>query len=358
MRTAVVSLTRRGAVLAKQIANRLQGDAYIKREFLQEFPESMTEAGGERPTVVFPVEEGFTSFVGTLFKAYDGIVFIMACGIVVRAIAPYVRDKRSDPAVVVMDEKGQYAISVLSGHIGGANELALRAAAITGGVPVITTATDVNGVIAFDALAEKNNCVIENIEMLKYVSARLVDGGKVGLLYDCGLDGTLPDNIITDRVAVENIDIAVVLSNRTNRADLPVKTLYLRPRNLILGMGCRRGTPKEQIACAVESFMKSNDRSLLSVKCVASVDIKKDEAGILEFCRERGLDACFVSTEEIGKLEGSFEASEFVRETIGVGAVAVPSALLCGSHTKLVCGKTIYKGITLALAEEETTINL
>lgn len=357
MRTAVVSLTRRGGELAVRLAGSLGGDAYVKLEYLPELEPCSQAEGAVRRERLFAVPEGFTAFAGTLFGMYDGIVFVMACGIVVRAVAPYIRDKKQDPAVVVMDERGQYAISLLSGHIGGANELAVKAAETVGGVPVITTATDVSGVIAFDVVAQKNHCRIENMAILKKISARLVDGGKLGFLCDYKVEGAIPEYL----VAMDNTDsqgLAVIISNRADVSGKPDKVLCLRPRNLILGIGCRRGTPREQIGRAVEDFMAASGKSPLSLKRIASVDIKKDEAGILEFSREQGLETCFVSRDAIAELEGSFQASEFVRQTLGVGGVAEPSALLCGTRARLVRGKTVYQGITLALAEEETVISL
>lgn len=352
MRTAVIALTENGARLAVQLGNRTGGDVYVK------YPTAYLSGGPEERKVKY-IHGDFTGFVGALFNEYRALVFIMACGIVVRAIAPYMKDKCSDPAVVVLDEAGRYCISLLSGHLGGANKLAAEIAGMTGGIPVITTATDVNGVVAFDVLAAENDCSIENLEALKYISSRLVNGGKIGLCSDIPLVGNMPGNIILkgDR-EFEGMEHLVVIGNKT---DVPVagKTiLYLRPKNLLLGIGCRRGTAKEQIEAAVNDFFLKNGKSMLSLKAIATVDLKKDEHGLLEYCRDRKLRLEIIDRDSIKAVEDEYTASSFVKDTTGVSSIAEPCAVLAGRNAKLLCKKTLYKGITLALAEEEKVFNL
>lgn len=369
MRTAVVALTLNGGILAEKLGKTLHTDVFTKQKIDTDFP----------------------TFTAGLFKNYQAIIFIMACGIVVRAIAPLIKGKDVDPAVVVVDEKGKFAISLLSGHIGGANKLAKKVADITGGTPVITTSTDVNGVIAFDEWAKENDCAIENLKVLKFISGELVNGRSVGLVSDFEFKN-LPDNIELIRLQSSEIyenritnfqgsflqkekkfevlsekeatfsnrnitsfqsKMGVVILNRTDVSDPFEKALYLRPRNLILGLGCRRGTSKEAIDIAVNDFLKKNKRSFLSVKRICSIDLKADENGIIEFCKENNLEFITFTKDEIEKVEGEFIKSEFVKENVGVDGVAEPCAVKGGINAKLICPKTIYKGITLALAEEE-----
>lgn len=358
MRTAVVALTKNGTQLALklglELGLELNADIFVKEEFMTEVLEGIK---GKSP--VNPVEDGFTQFAGKLFTGYDALVFIMACGIAVRALAPYVKDKRHDPAVVVLDEKGRHAISLLSGHIGGANSLARRIAEVTGGTPVITTSTDVNGVIAFDVFAVENDCVIENFGDLKYISSELVKGSKIGLYTDFRINGRISDYLIPyGNGNSEDLRYAVVLSNRTGIAVKAEKALYIRPRNLILGIGCRRGTTKEQIQSAVDDFMKANGKSPLSVKRAATIDLKENEAGLLEFCKERSLELCIIQRSKIEAVEKEYTYSGFVKEKAGVGSVAEPCAVMAGTNPRLICRKTVYKGITLALAEEEKEFQL
>lgn len=346
MKTAVVSVTRNGAELALKVGRKMKADIYVKNEFVEKYVFT------DEMFFVHPVTTDFSAFVGLLFRDYKALVFVMACGIVVRAIAPYIRNKAEDPAIVVADEKGQYVISLLSGHIGGANKLAKDVAAITGGVPVITTATDVNGVVAFDVFAAENDCVIENLKDLKFISSELVNGRRVSLYSDFRMNGELPKYVVPYAMNSKR-RYAVVLSNRTDVVAEAEKILYIRPRNLILGIGCRKGTSKEDIRCAVDDFMKRNKKSILSVKTVASIDLKKEEGGIISFCSENGLEFKTISGEIIKSIENNFTFSSFVKEKVGVGGVAEACAVTGGCDARLVCPKTVYKGITLALAEEE-----
>jgi cobalt-precorrin 5A hydrolase len=346
MKTAVISLTLRGAELALKIGYQMKADIYVKNQYIEKYVMS------DKLFLVHPVTTEFSTLIEKLFKSYDALVFVMACGIVVRSIAPYIRDKVNDPAVLVVDEKGQHVISLLSGHIGGANKLAKEVAQMTGGVPVITTATDVNDVIAFDVFAVENGCTVENIKDLKYISSELVNGGEVGLYTDCTVSGTLPGNVIVEQPP-GSCKYGVVL---TNALDIPYKAeklLIIRPKNLILGIGCRKGVSVEAIESAVEDFLKKNNRSLLSVKLLASIDLKKEEKGIIEFCKKTRIEFRTFSAEVIKSIEDRFTASPFVKKNVGVGSVSEACAVMGGDNARLICSKTIYKGITLALTEEE-----
>lgn len=350
MKTAIIALTRAGAELALKLAQSVGADVYVKN---REYPLSgniffdrYDRNGGK-----VSVPTGLGGLVARVFHTYDALVFVMACGIAVRSIAPFVQSKTKDPAVVVLDETGRFAISLLSGHIGGANRLAADIAAFTGGVPVITTATDIHGVVAFDVFAEENHCAIENIDALKHISSELVNGGSVGLYTDCTLGGVLPPNV--QRVYPgHRMKAVVVLSNSTDMPVTAERVLYLRPRNLIVGIGCKRGKTRQEIEDAVTRFMDKNRKSPLSVLRLASLDLKAGEQGILEFCRERRLEFVTYPADRIKAVENRFAASEFVRGVTGVGAVAEACAVLAGERAKLVCPKTVYGGITLALAEE------
>lgn len=351
MKAAIIALTRGGSLLALNVGRKIKAHIYLKVEFIENDMDSYED--------IFKIEENLSQLIGKIFNKYDAIVFIMASGIVVRTIASYIVSKTKDPAVVVMDEKGQNVISLLSGHIGGANHLSKIIAKITGGNPVITTATDVNDVLAFDMFALYNNCEIENIESLKYISAKLVNGGKVGLYTDYAINGSIPCNIAVYDMETfktkKDEDCCVVLTNRTDLNIQDKNVLILRPKNLVLGLGCKRGTSKENIRAAVYDFMKVNKRSIDSVRCIATIDLKQDENGLVEFCKEMGIFLEIIPRIDIEKIEGSFKGSDFVKEKTGVSGVAEPCACL-SSGGKLICKKTVYKGITLALAEEEKVL--
>lgn len=348
MKTAVIALTKKGSKLAVKLGQELYADIYIKKEFIEK---------DAAPKSIFPLNIDFMKHVGDIFNSYQGVVFIMACGIAVRAIAPHLKDKRTDPAVVVLDEKGCFVISLLSGHLGGANRLAGEIAIKTGGTSVITTSTDVNDVLAFDLFAKRNDCIIENFEMLKFISSELVNGGCVGLASGCIVSGQLPNNIINiEEVEKTSCKYSVLISNNTFEAKNSCEILILRPRNLILGIGCKKGTSKEQISIAVDDFMEKNKKSLLSLKHISTIDLKSNEAGLLGFCGERGLELKIVIREDIKRVESNYTGSDFVKTNIGVASVAEPCAVLSGENAKLVCKKTVYNGITLALSEEEKVL--
>jgi cobalt-precorrin 5A hydrolase len=350
MKTAVIALTQKGAELALKIGCVLDTDIYVRqRGDNVSFQKCIIN--GEI-VLVHPFSSNFGNLVERVFHSYEGLVFIMACGIVVRSIAPYLESKGKDPAVVVMDEMGRHVISLLSGHLGGANELTTKVSAITGGIPVITTATDINNVIAFDVFARNNNCAIENICVLKYISSELVNGGKVGLYSDCDLRGVLPPNI-TRCEPGQKYQNTVVISNKTDISLKAEKTLILRPKNLILGIGCKKGKSREEIEKAVKAFLQKNHRSILSVRKVSSIDLKAREKGILEFCADKGIEFATFSAEAIRSIENEFKTSEFVKKVTGAGNIAETCAVLAGEKAGLVCSKTVYSGITLALAQEE-----
>ncbi|HBE76770.1 MAG TPA: cobalamin biosynthesis protein CbiG [Firmicutes bacterium] len=342
MHLAVVALTKSGAAVAAQIAEKMTADCY-------------TRWGGRGANSTGrPVSGKFSTLVGGLFEKYEGIIFIMACGIVVRSIAPFLKNKKTDPAILVIDEKGKHVISLLAGHYGGANQLARQIAPLIGGEAVITTATDLNQVIAFDLFAKENECVVENERELKTISAALVNGETVALYTSYRMRGELPRQIRQGGIPGHPAELAVVLDNDLeNKPTTARQILFIRPRNLILGFGCKKGAAKTAIEAAVTDFLQKNKRSFLSLKKVVSIDLKANEAGIVAYCRERGLVFQTLSVAELSTIESQLPSSAFVKQTVGVGNVAEACALLGGNRTRLICGKTVYPGITLALAEED-----
>ena len=257
------------------------------------------------------------------FEQADALLFIGACGIAVRAIAPLCRSKTTDPAVLVMDEAGRFIIPLLSGHIGGANELAVILAEKTGATPVVTTATDVRGIPAIDTWAVRNNCAIENPRAIQPVSSVLLDGKSVG----------------------------VMITERTLTPPYPV-TLTLRPRTLVIGIGCKRGMPEARIEACVTQFLQDNGLSLLSVRALASLDRKADEPGLLSFCDKYHFPFLTYPAEALMALPGVFSHSEFVLKTTGVDCVCERAAVMASGHGLLI-GKTTFEGVTLALSGDE-----
>lgn len=274
------------------------------------------------------------------------MIFITAAGIAVRAIAPLVKDKKEDPAVVLVDEKGRYTVSLLSGHLGGANRLAREIAGHLGGEAIITTATDLHGLTAIDLFAAEKGLTIENLELLTKTSAKHLKEKKLRVHSDRELG--LP----ADYESVINPGKAdVIISNRIYL----YKVLYLRPKNLILGIGMNTGTEAEEIEEGVRAVLKENGFSLNSIKLIATHEKKLAEPGLLEFAKGHNIPLKGFSSEELDGVKGIKE-SKAARRALGVQGVAEPSALLASNMGRLLVPKIKRGNMTLAVAESNEKI--
>lgn len=318
MKLFLISFTDRGRALADALAAALGGEAMRCGEPL-----------------------GIREWVDLHFQTGSNLIFVGAVGIAVRAIAPYVQNKATDPAVVVVDERGRFAIPVLSGHLGGANDLARAAGRACGAVPVLTTATDVNGVFAVDEWAKRQNCAVPNAGEIKRVSSLLLSGGTVRVRSDWPIAGDPPAGVCI--AAEKNCD--VLLSLRTQDKDV----LRLVPRIAILGVGCRRGTPQEAIEAALAAMLGKSGLHEQAICAVATIDLKKDEPGLLAFCRSRNWPLHTYSAEQLRKAKGSFTASAFVESVTGVDNVCERSAVLAAGGP-LRWKKDAGNGVTMAVA--------
>lgn len=285
---------------------------------------------------------------GLAFKSADAVIFVGAVGIAVRTIAPHVRSKVTDPAVVVVDEMGLFSIPLLSGHIGGSNRLAQRIAEAIGAVPVITTATDINGKISIDSFAADRGMHIGSMNIAKFVSSAILDGKPVGLFTEFRIEGSIPDGMVLS----ESGDIGVCVTHRTDIK--PYKeTLVLTPRCLTVGVGCREGVPKERILSEIDRALKLNSISKRSIRSLASINIKKDEAGLLEAAGDLRVPVAFFSARELNSIEGEFSRSEFVESVTGVDCVCERAAVAASDRGRLILGKTSNDGVTVALALDD-----
>ena len=290
---------------------------------------------------------GKRNFYGDQFSQADALIFIGSCGIAVRQIAPYVRDKKTDPAVLCIDELGKFVIPILSGHIGGANALTQQLAAELGAVPVVTTATDINGKFSVDAWAARNGYAISSMTLAKAVSARILEQ-SVPLKSDFPIRSELPPGV----VAADQGELGILLSWKTEE---PFRqTLRLIPKVLHLGIGCRKGTPKEAIEAAVDQVLSQNAIDSRAIGCAASIDLKAQEQGLLEFCRERALPVTFYTAQELREVPGMFTKSQFVSSITGVDNVCERAAMV-GAKTLLV-RKTACSGVTVAVAVEQREV--
>ncbi len=294
------------------------------------------------------------TFVQENLSRCDGFIFIGAVGIAVRTFAPYIRSKDSDPALVVLDELGRYAIPVLSGHLGGANELARSLATYLGAQAVVTTATDLNGVFAVDVWSRKSGCAIADIARIKDVSSALLRGEPVGLACDFPVEGELPEGVEPDGQA--RVGICVSLDDK--KSPFPV-TLHAVPRIVTLGAGCRRGTDPAAFETFVLGVLERQRISVRALHAVASIDLKKDESCLLDFCRKYSLALRTYPAEKLRRVEGAFTVSAFVSSVTGVDNVCERAAVCAleehsksGADRSLILRKTSGNGITAALAAE------
>lgn len=391
METAYFYLTEEGGLLAHKLAAAHPGDIYNKDNFKENL-----RAG---------------------FKKYDSLVCIMATGIVVRILAPLIVHKTSDPAVVVLDQKGKHAISLLSGHLGGANNLAREMASISGGEAVITTATDVAGELSFDTFAKKYDMAIENIEQLKHISGALLSRKKVNVFTDKNVEKLYPElveeqkrgtlhifplseffkiykinnvktAIVGDYEAVENNKSNIIMNGDTSNtsessniynieSDIPAviidegfptklttvydtampptpPVLYLRPRTICAGIGCKRNMEQQPIEEALLQTLKEEGIHPLALKCIATIPLKSDEPGIIGTAANRNVPLKIIPTEEIEELDINklgIATSEFVASQTGVLSVSTACSYIASGRGTILRDKAKYKGITIALSK-------
>ena len=299
-------------------------------------------------------EVGLDSFddlgvwTGECFADSDALVFIGATGIAVRAIAPHVCDKFSDPAVVSVDEAGQFAVPLLSGHVGGANDLAREVAAAAGARAVVSTATDVNGLFAVDEWARKQGLALVERQVAKEVSACLLDGGTVGFASDIAVEGALPSGV---EEGPHELGIKVGL----DAADCPfAHTLHLVPRVVTVGVGCKRGTDAAALEAFVRGALANAHVSPAAVARVASIDVKHDEEAVLALARALECEPEFYSAEQLAAVEGTFASSDFVKAAVGVDNVCERAAVAGGA--RLIGGKEAHEGMTVALGQDEASV--
>lgn len=345
MKISIVSFTAKGSTLAIKLKEELKREgilceAYTNKRFIKERPIK------ERKGSLF-------EWTKAQFEIANGIIFIGATGIAVRAVAPFLVSKAKDPAVIVLDEKGKFAIPLLSGHLGRGNELTEKIAEKLGAVPVITTATDINKLFAVDVFARKNKLLIQSFPLAKKVSAALLERKEVGFYSDYPIKGNVPKELVWIKEldkCLPQMELGICVSAK-EKEWLPFKkTLYLIPPAVTIGIGCKKGTKKEWIEEFIEQTLYENGFTWNSVAQIASIHLKKEEEGITLAAKEHGIPFRTYSKQEIMSIEGEFEHSVFVEEVTGVDNVCERCAVLGSSKGKLIQKKRAANGVTLAVA--------
>lgn len=277
------------------------------------------------------------------FSWADCIVFVGSTGMAVRAIAPWIRDKKRDPAVLCVDEGGNFVISLLSGHLGGANRLTGTVADAIGATAVITTATDVEGRFSPDAWAGENGYAVSSWSACKAVSAAILEG-DIPMVCEKPVS-SYPAGVIPGSSGRLGIFVGV---HDVHPFDT---TLRMTPKALRLGIGCRRNTPQEKIRAAVEAVLQSHNLAPEALCGIYSIDLKANELGLLGFAESMGLPCVFYTPEELMQASGDYPASEFVKSVTGVDNVCQRAAMLGAKN--LIVSKTALDGVTVAIAEND-----
>ncbi|OEF98025.1 hypothetical protein BHF68_13085 [Desulfuribacillus alkaliarsenatis] len=363
---AVLCLTENGLRLATVLAENMQNTQKIQASQYQSISlyipkrlhtklEDLIEDRLEvlRPTVTVSFYDEWQNVFSEAFHQYSHVICIMATGIVVRSLAPLVRSKYTDPGIVVLDEAGKFAISLLSGHVGGANQLAEDVASAIGAMPVITTATDVNHKPAIDIIAKRLSAVIEPISQVKTFNRLLVENQTVSITSPFPLTNNITEGFVyndQDKDATNNP--TVIVSPFVHKQQH--NSIQIIPKTLIIGIGCRKGALYTQLQAAVESALEQYDIHRNSLKALATIDFKAAEPGIKELAAKMELPIIEVPKDEISRLEENYIPSEWVRKSIGVGGVCEPAAKIAAKYGITIIPKQIINSVTISIAMEKS----
>jgi len=352
---AVIAITKHGAVLAEKLYQSLdKSDLFISAKFNKEIP----ALSGKITFTVDPIKV----VTERIFSSYDALIYVVSLGAVVRTIAPFLKDKNTDPAVLVIDDNANFVISVLSGHVGGANELTEEIAKLLGSQPVVTTASDVGKTIPVDILGREFGWTLDSKENVTKVSASVVNQEPIAFYQEAGEPGwwkrdtPLPANIRLCRSFEELDDPAfkavLIVTDKQLPDDWPLrsKAVVYRPKSLVLGMGCDKGVSLQDIEDLIFKTLADHGLSIKCLKAVSTVDLKAEEPGLKEFAQKHGLPLHSFTREEINQVKDVPNPSEMAMKYIGAIGVAEPSVLLCSQAETLLVPKVKAARVTLAIA--------
>ncbi len=387
--TAIYVLTGQGLAVARRLEAALDAHLHLSASLSDGAPDSLSEPGGSPDGAETSTPSGLPASSGRTFESerpprrftnladavrenfqdYACHIFIAAAGIAVRVTAPLLRGKALDPAVLVIDQRGRFVISLLSGHLGGGNAMAARAAAVLDATPIITTATDVEELPALDVLAQEKSLAIANLNAVKVVSAALLAGravllhdpddclglrgGRWGTLFQAepDLDRALePDGALAARVIVTERNVFRSPALPGAAPDFPAGWLVLHPRRLFVGVGCRKDTPERDILRHIRAALASSGLAPEAVAGLASIENKREEPGLLRAAVSLGLPLRFFSAAELAAYPVSAPSPKAL-ERFDVQGVCEPAALAAaGNGARLVISKTADRNVTVAVA--------
>jgi cobalt-precorrin 5A hydrolase len=335
MRFAIISVTGEGSGIASEMAKSLKNDPTVIK--VDVFHKNIKET------------------VSTLFNEYDCWVAIMASGIMVRTICPLIQSKLSDPAVLVVSENKKHVVSLLSGHLGGANQFSIKIAGLIGAVPVITTATDLKGKLGIDTLAYQFWFQVEQPHLIKEVNQLIAEDVKVDLYIPTRFKFLVNHPLITRSYHIQTWDesfLRVSLPHKDSSRKESDKYLDLHPKRIVAGLGSKKGIAGDQVFFAIRSALQHLHLPLERLDALATADVKKDEKGILSAASQSGLPLEIVSLNEIAHFENvDCTPSDLVHREFGVSGVSEPVSLIrAGKQSRLILKKTAYNGVTVAIA--------
>lgn len=362
MKLVIFSFTGNGSALNRKLVAAFQenGDCcegYTTERFAERF-------------LLKKTEENMQQQIGALWGE-AALIFIGAAGIAVRMIAPWVKDKYTDSAVIVLDEKGKFIVPLLSGHVGGAIEIAGKVAEYTGGTLVLTTATDVQKKFAVDVFAKKNGLIITDRVLAKEISAAVLEGKRIGIYSDLPVEGEMPDELemCESEENLQQYEYGILIADwkemmahqydreTENGKNGSGKVLALCPQNIIVGIGCRKGKEKEKIQKGLEQVLGKLGLDKKQIKAFASIDLKKEETGIVEIAGECGVPFYTFSAEELRKVTQVSSHSAFVAQVTGVDNVCERAVKCLCPDGEMLLTKTCIDGMTFAVGKTKRILS-
>lgn len=310
---------------------------------------------------VQPLPANMKGWLETQWGQND-LLFIGAVGIAVRMIAPFIKDKYTDPAILCMDENGRYVIPLLSGHVGGAVELAKSIAECIGAQPVITTATDVQSKFAVDVFTRQRHLAITDRNLAKNISAAVLEGKQIGFYAETDCESWLADpgalqrfeelRICREYGELRQYEYGIAVVQKPGKKEANI--LYLVRQNIVVGIGCRKGTPRSVLEQGVTEALAEHNMGWQQIGAVVSIDLKAEEPALVEMCREHRLPFLTYPAEKLKEAGPVSSRSEFVEQVTGVDNVC-ERAVKCYLQEKgtgiIIQEKRRMEGMTIAIGE-------
>ncbi|MFT8340873.1 MAG: cobalt-precorrin 5A hydrolase [Clostridium beijerinckii] len=345
---SIICPSPKGKEIALKLKESFNGRLYIKENNPSQG--QINNWKSEINTFAYGEDFSLKTITKEAMNNSEGIIFIASTGIAVRAIAPFLEGKDKDPGIVVVDLSCKYAINILSGHLGGGNELTYKVSEILNSMPIITTASDNLGLIAPDILAKENNLIIEDLKKAKYMAALLIDKKIIGIKDDYNIIKISNGYEKIQYLREDCIWITHCLKSSNNeeleKNDYS-RILRLIKKDIVLGIGCRKGTTYEKLYDFVNANLIKYNLDIRAVSCIVSVDIKANEEGIIKLAERINCPFKTFSKDEIKTVQDKYDKSEFVFKTLGITGVCEPSVDLAGAE--VIISKIKHEGMTLAI---------